>query len=119
MSTLEDWTAAVCTELGVDQPDTMLILDLAREVAHGVARPAAPLTTYLAGLAVGAGADPATVTAQVTAMAQGWKPADEAAAGEITGRLRDRGYLGRRCRGRRRHGSWTHAPQGGSYCSEP
>jgi hypothetical protein len=72
MSTLEDWTAAVCAELAVDQPDTMLILDLAREVAHGVARPAAPLTTYLAGVAVGAGLDPATAAARVTAMAQSW-----------------------------------------------
>jgi hypothetical protein len=72
MSTLEDWTAAVCAELAVDRPDTMLILDLAREVAHGVARPAAPLTTYLAGVAVGAGLDPATAAARVTAMAQSW-----------------------------------------------
>jgi hypothetical protein len=72
MSTLEDWTAAVCADLGVERPDSMLILDLAREVAHGVARPAAPLTTYLAGLAVGAGADPAVTAARVTALAQGW-----------------------------------------------
>jgi hypothetical protein len=75
MSTLEDWIAAVCADLGVDRPDSTQILDLAREVAHGVARPAAPLTTYLVGLAVGAGADPATAVARVTALAQGW-PAD-------------------------------------------
>jgi len=31
------------------------VLDLAREAAHGVARPAAPLTTFLAGYALGAG----------------------------------------------------------------
>jgi len=77
MSTLEDWTAAVCAELGVNPPDTMLILDLAREVAHGVARPAAPLTTYLVGTAVGAGLDPATAVARVTAMAQGWTRAGD------------------------------------------
>jgi hypothetical protein len=29
------------------------VLDLAREAAHGVARPAAPLTTFLAGYALG------------------------------------------------------------------
>ena len=75
MSTLEDWTAAVCADLDVDRPDTMLILDLAREVAHGVARPAAPLTTYLVGVAVGAGLDPATAVARVTAMAQNWSAA--------------------------------------------
>jgi hypothetical protein len=72
MSTLEDWTAAVCSELGVDQPDTMQILDLAREVAHSVARPAAPLTAYLVGLAAGAGLDPAAAAARVTEMARNW-----------------------------------------------
>lgn len=30
------------------------MLDLAREAAHAVARPAAPLTTFLAGYALGA-----------------------------------------------------------------
>ena len=29
------------------------LLDLARDAAHGVARPAAPLTTFLVGLAAG------------------------------------------------------------------
>ena len=29
------------------------MLDLARDAAHGVARPAAPLTTFLVGLAAG------------------------------------------------------------------
>ncbi|PSL37734.1 hypothetical protein CLV49_1341 [Labedella gwakjiensis] len=35
--------------------DTPLVLDLARDAAHGVARPAAPLTTFLLGLALGRG----------------------------------------------------------------
>jgi hypothetical protein len=82
MSTLEDWIAAVCADLGVDRPDSMQILDLAREVAHGVARPAAPLTTYLVGLAVGAGADPATAAARVTALAQGWTAGKPGAKGD-------------------------------------
>jgi hypothetical protein len=90
MSTLEDWTAAVCADLGVDRPDATMILDLAREVAHGVARPAAPLTTYLAGVAVGAGMDPAAAAARVTAMAQRW-PSGENEAEPITGPLRHRG----------------------------
>jgi hypothetical protein len=65
--TLDEWIAAVCTALGVspDRVDRALILDLAREAAHGVARPAAPLTTYLAGLAVADGADLAQVVATV------------------------------------------------------
>ena len=72
MSTLEDWIAAVRAELGVDPVDTTLVLDLARDVAHGVARPAAPLTAYLLGLAVGRGADPRQAAATVTALAQSW-----------------------------------------------
>ena len=38
-------------------------------MAHGVARPAAPLTTYLLGVAVGRGADPAQAAARLTALA--------------------------------------------------
>lgn len=50
---LDDWTAALCSELDVDpaQVDIDLVLDLARDAAHGVARPAAPLTTFLVGWA--------------------------------------------------------------------
>jgi hypothetical protein len=72
MSTLEDWIAAVRAELDVDPVDTALVLDLARDVAHGVARPAAPLTAYLLGLAVGRGADPRQAAATVTALAKSW-----------------------------------------------
>ena len=72
MSTLEDWIAAVRNELHVDPVDTDLVLDVARDVAHGVARPAAPLTTYLLGLAVGRGADPREAAAAVTALANAW-----------------------------------------------
>lgn len=70
MSTLDDWLASVSTELGVGGVDRELVLDLARDVAHGIARPAAPLTTYLLGLAVGAGADPVEAAARLTALAQ-------------------------------------------------
>lgn len=60
MSELEDWTTRAAAELGLDQDvDLRLLLDLARDVAHGVVRPAAPVTTYLLGVAVGRGADPA------------------------------------------------------------
>ncbi|OLE22717.1 MAG: hypothetical protein AUG44_24280 [Actinobacteria bacterium 13_1_20CM_3_71_11] len=72
MSTLEDWIATVCAELDVDPVDTTLVLDLARDVAHGVARPAAPLTAYLLGLAVGRGADARQAAAAVTALATSW-----------------------------------------------
>ena len=72
MSTLEDWITAVREELHVDPVDTGLVLDLARDVAHGVARPAAPLTAYLLGLAVGRGADPRQAAAAVSALAETW-----------------------------------------------
>jgi hypothetical protein len=70
MPTLDEWTRQVAVALGLPagQVDRDLVLDLARDAAHGVARPAAPLTTYLAGLAVGAGADPGTVAATIRAL---------------------------------------------------
>lgn len=49
---LDEWISAVKDELGIDlDVDTGTLLDLARDAAHGVARPAAPLTTFLVGYA--------------------------------------------------------------------
>ena len=76
MGTLEDWTAAVVEELGLDPGDVDrdLVLDLARDVAHGVARPAAPLTAFLVGLAAGrAGQSPREVATKVSALAASWE----------------------------------------------
>ncbi len=55
MSVLDEWLDDVIRTLELDPAgfDRDLLLDLARDVAHGVARPAAPLTAYLAGLAAG------------------------------------------------------------------
>lgn len=69
---LDTWVLDLATELGVDPAalDRDLLLDLARDAAHAVARPAAPLTTFLVGFAAGQrGADleavrAAAVTAQ-------------------------------------------------------
>lgn len=60
---VDEWIAAVKTELGIDlDVDTAVLLDLARDAAHGVARPAAPLTTFLVGYAAAqAGGGPETV----------------------------------------------------------
>lgn len=64
MRELDDWVAEASEALGVtDHVELTLLLDLARDVAHGVARPAAPVTAYLLGLAVARGADPATAAA--------------------------------------------------------
>ncbi|MFD0904289.1 DUF6457 domain-containing protein [Actinomadura sediminis] len=74
MSVLEDWIGAACRELGLDRGDIDrdLVLDLARDVAHGVARPGAPLTAYLLGLAVGRGAPARDAAARLTELAEGW-----------------------------------------------
>lgn len=67
---LDAWADRVATALGQeDEPvDVRLLLDLAREAAHGVERPAAPLTTYLVGVAVGRGVPLATAVEAVRAL---------------------------------------------------
>ena len=54
---LDEWVAEAAVLVGIDPADVPIgtVLDLARRAAHGVARPAAPLTTFLLGLAVGSG----------------------------------------------------------------
>ncbi|CAM5343005.1 hypothetical protein SMICM304S_06678 [Streptomyces microflavus] len=43
---LDEWITSVKNELGIElDVDTDVLLDLARDAAHGVARPAAPLAT--------------------------------------------------------------------------
>ncbi|HEV2345595.1 MAG TPA: DUF6457 domain-containing protein [Actinocrinis sp.] len=57
---LDSWLSEAASELG--RPELALtaqqqdaLLDLARVAAHAIARPAAPLTTFLAGYALGIG----------------------------------------------------------------
>lgn len=76
MSTVDDWIAEAARALGIEADvDTALVLDLAREVAHAVARPAAPVTSYLLGQAVAAGADPVEAAQTLTHLAREWPPA--------------------------------------------
>ncbi|MFF8474698.1 NTP transferase domain-containing protein [Streptomyces sp. NPDC015414] len=75
---LDEWISAVKDELGIDlDVDTGLLLDLARDAAHGVARPAAPLTTFLVGYAAArAGGGPEAVaeaTRKAVALALRWE----------------------------------------------
>jgi hypothetical protein len=74
MSTMEDWTAAVCADLGLElgSADLRTVLDLTRDVAHGVARPAAPFTAYLVGVAVGQGLTLPDAARRVSALAEAW-----------------------------------------------
>ncbi|RDG36327.1 NTP transferase domain-containing protein [Streptomyces corynorhini] len=75
---LDEWMTAVKDELGIElDVDTHVLLDLARDAAHGVARPAAPLTTFLVGYAAGraAGDGPEAVaeaSRKATALALRW-----------------------------------------------
>jgi Domain of unknown function (DUF6457) len=75
MSTLDDWTDLVCAELGLDPEDATqkTVLNLARVTAHTVDRPAAPLTSYLLGVAVGRGQPLAETAAKLQEMARGWQ----------------------------------------------
>jgi hypothetical protein len=74
VNTLAEWTSRACEELGLDPRalDRDAVLDLARDVAHEVARPAAPLTAYLLGVAVGRGQPVTEAAGRLRALAQGW-----------------------------------------------
>ncbi len=68
---LDAWAAALRERLGLADEDLPvgLILDLARDVANGVARPAAPFSAFAAGLVAGrAGGSPADVRTTVAAV---------------------------------------------------
>lgn len=86
--TLDEWTGVVSDALGLDRdldddPVAMrtVVLDLARDAAHGVARPAAPLTTFLLGVAVGRGADRDTAAAAIRAVIPVAEPPEAPAPG--------------------------------------
>jgi hypothetical protein len=74
VSALDEWAEVVCLEfdLPVGSVDVRAILDLAKDVAHGVDRPAAPLTAYLLGLAVAQGHPLAASAARISELASGW-----------------------------------------------
>ncbi|MBB4930176.1 hypothetical protein F4561_000996 [Lipingzhangella halophila] len=83
--TLVEWAERVCAELELSEEigkaDVDRILDLAKDAAHSVARPAAPLTTYLLGIAVGRGADPADAAAELRRLALEQAPEPPSDAG--------------------------------------
>jgi hypothetical protein len=84
MTAMDRWVAAACAELGLE-PSTAqvpVVLDLARDVAHQVLRPGAPVTAYLLGIAVGRGADPAQAADRLAVLARSWPPPDGPAASD-------------------------------------
>ncbi len=77
---LDDWTAQLCADLGIEGLDVDVrgLLDLARDAAHSVDRPAAPLTTFLVGYAAalrGGGADQVAECSRIASEAASrWSP---------------------------------------------
>ncbi|MGG7572719.1 DUF6457 domain-containing protein [Streptomyces sirii] len=80
---LDEWITAVKAELGIElDVDTAALLDLARDAAHGVARPAAPLTTFLIGYAAGQqGRDVQELSDRAAALAGRWAAEAEGPGG--------------------------------------
>jgi hypothetical protein len=76
MTTMDRWLVAACAQLDLEpaEVDVSQVLDLARDVAHNVLRPGAPVTAYLLGIAVGRGADPAVAAAGLASLARKWSP---------------------------------------------
>ena len=77
MTALQNWTEAVCAEFDVHADDAVVrtILELARDVAHQVDRPAAPVTSYLLGLAIGSGIPVAEAASRLRVLVSGWPAA--------------------------------------------
>jgi len=75
---LDEWLAALAEHLGLDANEVPVaaLLDVARDVAHNVARPAAPLSTFLVGLAAarngGTSADVQKACADAVELALVW-----------------------------------------------
>ena len=79
---LHDWIDELCDALDIDAEfDEGLVLDVARDAAHGVERPAAPITTYLLGYAAALHeANPdklEELAARATALAEKWDGKDD------------------------------------------
>ena len=81
---IQEWVGQVAGRLGLDlagvdqQELVTAVLDLTADVAHGVSRPAAPVTAFLVGLAAGRAADPGAAVAEhiatVRDLAALWPP---------------------------------------------
>ena len=78
---LNEWTTRLMAELGLEgEIDEGLVLDVAREAAHNVLRPAAPVSTYLLGyaaaLAGGRAEDVERLAARIVELAAAWESRD-------------------------------------------
>jgi hypothetical protein len=78
---LKQWLTTLSAELGtndvaIDDAAVTNLLDLARDSAHEVERVAAPLTTFLVGIAVGRGAPLGTAATTATTLLMNQEAAD-------------------------------------------
>lgn len=79
---LDAWLAEAAEHLELDSDLVSIatVLNVAKEVAHGVARPAAPLTTFLLGMAIARTDDPraalAELAPQINDLARAWDGTD-------------------------------------------
>lgn len=73
---LDAWVTELAEVFGIDPASvpTGLLLDVTRDAAHGVMRPAGPLTTYLIGLAVAGGMAPEDAAAATRAAIERRQP---------------------------------------------
>lgn len=78
---IQAWIEHLCHELDVDPAavEIRALLDMTREVAHRVDRPAAPVSAFVVGLAAAAAGGDAeavsTACATATRAAERWEPA--------------------------------------------
>ncbi|WP_159621230.1 DUF6457 domain-containing protein [Ruania rhizosphaerae] len=72
---IDAWVQHVCTQLDVHPGlvDLRPLLDMTRDVAHQVDRPAAPVTAFIAGIAVASGGDARVVAERISELAHAWK----------------------------------------------
>lgn len=75
---LDRWVKALASELDLPGNDVPigLLLDLTRDAAHAVVRPAGPLTTYLVGLAVAQGMPIDDAVAHARSAIAAWAPTE-------------------------------------------
>ncbi|AQP46130.1 hypothetical protein RPIT_10845 [Tessaracoccus flavus] len=68
------WLANATDEVGGSVAEIPIdaLLDLAAAVANDVARPMAPVSAFVAGLAAGRGADAEAVASALTRLAKAW-----------------------------------------------
>ncbi len=85
---LHDWIDELCDVLDIEvEIDDALILDLARDAAHNVARPSAPISTFLLGYAAArSNGDPVEVerlAGLATTLALRWDKAPDEIKDEV------------------------------------